>query len=140
MSDELLTATLSKDAGQVEEMMEQVHQSETSIMAYNNENALSSVITIAYYTARRDYDLARELPGGKGFADVSFIPRRSSSLPAMIVELKVDKAADAAIDQIKRKEYVEGLKGYSGKVVLAGITYDRKTKKHHCQIEEIVKE
>ena len=57
----------------------------------------------------------------------------------MIVELKVDNAVDSAIDQIKRKHYIEGLKGYSGKVLLVGISYDKKSKKHSCKIEEVEK-
>ena len=57
----------------------------------------------------------------------------------MIVELKVDKDAVGAIDQIKDKNYVEGLKGYSGEVLLVGIGYDRKEKKHTCVIEKIRK-
>lgn len=138
-SDGLLKATLNMDAEQVERTLEKIHQSETSIMAYNDENALSSVITIAYYTARKSYVLARELPSGKGYADISFFPRTGVSTPAMVVELKVDKDADSAIDQIKRKEYVEGLMAYTGKVLLVGICYDKKTKKHRCKIEEIEK-
>lgn len=136
-SDELLNATLNQDHALVEITMEKIHQSETSIMAYNDENALASVITIAYYTARKNYELARELPGGKGYADISFFPRKGVASPAMIVELKIDAAADSAIDQIKRKEYTEGLKGYKGKVLLVGISYNKKSKKHTCKIEEI---
>ena len=138
-SDELLKATLARDSERVATTLEKIHQSETSIMAYNDENALSAVITIAYYTARKDYELARELPGGKGFSDISFLPRKGVASPAMIVELKVDDTAEGAIAQIKDKNYVDGLKGYSGKVLLVGINYDRKTKKHSCLIEEIDK-
>ncbi|MBQ9609708.1 MAG: AAA family ATPase [Lachnospiraceae bacterium] len=138
-SDELLKATLAKNVDKVSATLEQIHRSETSIMAYNDENALSAVITIAYYAARRDYELIRKLPGGNGFADISFLPRRGVSSPAMIVELKVDETAGGAIAQIKDKKYVEGLKTYSGKVLLVGISYNRKTKKHGCVIEEIEK-
>ena len=45
----------------------------------------------------------RELPAGKGFADIVFIPRRYSDKPAIIVELKWDKTAEGAIKQIKEK-------------------------------------
>ena len=138
-SNELLNATLAGDTALVEQKLEKIHQSETSIMAYNDEKALSAVITIAYYTARRDYELARELPGGRGFADICFIPRRGVEKPAMLVELKVDKDAQGAIAQIKEKNYVESLKTYTGKVLLVGISYDKKTKKHSCVIEETAK-
>ena len=138
-SENLIEATLNKDTALVEEKLEKIHQSETSIMAYNDEKALSAVITIAYYTARKDYEIARELPAGKGFADICFIPRKNVSKPAMVVELKLDKEAQGAISQIKDKNYVESLRGYTGKVLLAGISYDRNTKKHSCVIEETEK-
>ena len=135
-SEELLEATLNKDTTLVENKLEKIHESETSIMAYNNEHALSAVITIAYYSARKDYDMARELPGGKGFADICFIPRNGVAKPAIIVELKVDKNAKGAIDQIKDKNYTESIKGYRGEVLLVGINYDKSDKKHSCVIEE----
>lgn len=136
-SNELLKATLQKDSEQVAKLLEDIHQSETSIMAYNNENALASVITVAYYTARKEYDLIREMPAGKGFADICFLPKKSSSNPAMIVELKVDRDAETAIAQMKEKNYVDGLRSYRGKVLLVGISYDRKSKRHSCWIEEV---
>lgn len=43
-----------------------------SILNYHNENALSCVISLAYYSARDAYRLIRELPTGKGFA-VSYL-------------------------------------------------------------------
>lgn len=136
-SGKLLEATLRGDSHLVEEMLEQVHQSETSIMAYNDGNALASVITIAYYAARKDFYIIREMPAGKGYADMVFRPKSGSMFPAMVVELKVDKDAGAAISQIKERDYADGLQGYAGKVLLVGIAYDRKTKKHRCRIEEI---
>ena len=71
----------------------------------------------------RDY---RELVGGKGFADLVFIPRKTTQAPAIVVELKRNQTADAAIDQIKRKEYVQSLKDYRGEVLLVGINYESK--------------
>ena len=109
-------------------------------MAYNDENALASVITIAYYAARKDFRIFRELPAGKGYADMVYLPKKDAVFPAMVVELKVDQGAETAISQIKEKRYSDGLKGYTGKVLLVGIAYDRKTKKHDCRIEEIFKE
>ena len=138
-SDELLAATLSCNEEKVAEVLEIIHRSETSIMAYNDENALASVISIAYYSARKSYEIAREQPGGTGYADLTFIPRRNAEGPALVVELKVDKDAIGAIGQIKDKNYVEGLKGYKGEVLLVGINYDRKEKKHTCVIEKITK-
>ena len=56
--------------------------------------------------------------------------------PAAVIELKWDKDAEGAIAQIKNKQYVEALKDYHGNLLLAGINYDKKTKKHECVIEK----
>ena len=53
----------------------------------------------------------------------------------MIVELKYDKSAETAIDQIKDKRYTGALAGYTGDILLVGINYDPKSKKHTCKIE-----
>ena len=72
----------------------------------------------------------------KNFADIVFLPRKGSECPAMIIELKYDKSAKGAIQQIKDKKYVSALKEYHGNLLLVGINYDRKTKKHCCEIEK----
>ncbi|MDE7212251.1 MAG: AAA family ATPase, partial [Lachnospiraceae bacterium] len=59
--------------------------------------------------------------------------------PAMIVELKYNKSVDAAIQQIKDRKYVQALEGYEGEILLVGVNYDRDGKKHHCEIEKIVR-
>lgn len=85
--------------------------------------------------------MVREQPSGKGFADIVFIPRRNCTKPAMVIELKWNKSANTAIDQIKNRQYGENLKEYFGEVLLVGINYDNKSadKKHECIIEKIVK-
>ena len=100
-SDELLKATLACDEEKVAELIEQSHQDNTSILKYNDENSLSCVLSLAYYSARKNYIVERELPAGKGFADLVFKPRSNNSNPAMIVELKYDSSAESAIEQIK---------------------------------------
>ena len=114
-----------------------MHSENVSILSYNNENSLACVIALAYYSARRHYTIVREMPAGKGFADLVFIPRQTSNKPAMIVELKWDKTAQNAISQIKEKNYTDVLKNYRGDILLVGINYDTKTKKHSCAIEKI---
>lgn len=137
-SDELLQATLAGDEEKVALIVEQAHQENTSILKYNDENALACVISLAYYSAKKDYSIYRELAGGKGYADMVFIPRSNVNKPAIVVELKWNKSADAAIEQIKNRQYIESLKGYSGEVVLAGINYDDgEFKKHMCRIEKV---
>ena len=134
-SDELLKYTLARNSEKVSEMIRKVHMQETSILKYNDENSLSCVLALAYYSARDTYAIYREMPGGEGFADLVFVPLKGNSNPAMIVELKCDKDADTAIEQIKKRKYAESLKDYKGKVLLVGISYDRKSKEHECRFE-----
>ena len=138
-SDELLKATLACDEEKVAELIEQSHQDNTSILKYNDENALSCVLSLAYYSARKSYIIERELPAGKGFADLVFKPRSNNINPAMIVELKYDSYAESAIEQIKEKQYTDCLKDYSGDVLLVGINYDKESKKHSCKFERAKK-
>lgn len=122
-SEELLAATIRGEEETVARMIENAHQENTSILAYNDENLLACVIALAYYSAKKNYVVYRELAGGKGFADMVFIPRKTTQTPAIVVELKWNQTAEAAITQIKRKQYVESLKDYRGEVILVGISY-----------------
>lgn len=80
--------------------------------------------------------IVREMPTGKGFADICMIPRKEHlDKPAVVIELKWDKSTMGALEQIKEKHYGNMLKDYQGKVLLVGINYDRKNKKHQCVIE-----
>ena len=104
-----------------------------------DENSLSCTVHLAFYFAREYYTIVRELPTGKGYADICFIPRKLyADKPAVVIELKWDKSAEGAIAQIKNKEYVEALKDYHGNLLLAGINYDKKEKEHTCVIEQLV--
>ena len=77
------------------------------------------------------------MPAGKGYADLIYLPRaKYPDKPAMVIELKWNKSVEGAVSQIKKKDYPASLKGYEGTVFLAGISYDRRTKKHACVIEE----
>ena len=135
-SELLLQATLTGDGAKVAEIISREHLRSASVIKYNDENALASVLSIAYYSAKKDYYIFRELPTGKGFADLVFLPRTDMMLPALIVELKWDKSAPSAIKQIKDKQYTEALADYAGKVLLVGINYDKVTKEHQCVIEQ----
>ncbi|MGN0594341.1 MAG: AAA family ATPase [Hominimerdicola sp.] len=140
-SKDLLDATLDADAEKVAEIIEQAHSDNTSILKYNDENSLACVISIAYYSARKNYVVQREMPAGKGFADIVLIPRKNVDSPAVIIELKYDKSAKSAIEQIKEKRYSDCLKDYTGEILLVGINYDKddKSKKHSCIIEKVSK-
>ena len=125
---------------QVAEGIRQAHF-ETSHIQYNDENALSYTISLALYAARNFYTVHRELAGGKGFADLVFLPRKQFlDKPALVVELKWDKSAEGAIEQIKRKEYCQSLEEYRGNILLVGVNYEVKTKEHTCVIEKYSKE
>jgi len=138
-SDTLLDATLQGNDEKVAEIVEQVHQNNTSILQYNDENSLSCVLSLAYYSAQKSYTITREAPAGKGFADLVFQPRKNFHLPAFIVELKCDHSAEDAVEQIRNKNYTDCLKDYSGEILLVGINYDKKSKKHTCKIERTKK-
>ena len=135
-SDSLLRATWNRDEDAVAEGIDKVHMGNTSILQYNNENALSCVITLAYYNAANEYTLIREMPSGKGYADIVFLPRRYSTKPALVVELKYDQSAESAVAQIKDRRYPEALREYQGNILLVGISYNKEDKKHECTIEE----
>ncbi|MCD7862148.1 MAG: ATP-binding protein [Lachnospiraceae bacterium] len=134
-SDDLLEATVQGNCEKVAFALERAHESVASVLEYNNEASLSAAIMLAYYTARRQYEIIRELPAGKGFADLAFLPRRNTDYPALIIELKYDKDADSAMRQIKEQRYDGQMKQYFGKMLMAGINYDKGTKKHTCVIE-----
>ena len=135
-SEKLLKATLAMNETAVAKMLQDVHMQNSSSLVYNNEVSLASIIQLAYYTAAKEYTIIRELPAGEGFADMVFIPKRTSKKPALVVELKWDKSAEGAISQIKDKKYVTALEEYKGNILLVGINYDRKTKEHQCKIEK----
>lgn len=132
----LLEATLSGDAEEVAKYIDAAHVENTSILSYNDENSLSCVLSIAYIYAKNDYIIHRELASGKGFADLVFIPRRNVDKPAMVVELKYNKDADTAIEQIHRKEYQGKALEYLDSLLLVGINYDKDSKTHTCVIEK----
>ena len=138
--DELLMATIDGNENKVAEIVELAHETYTSVLNYNDENSLSCVLTMAYFTAPAYYEIIREHPAGKGYADFIFKPRANAGWrPAMVVELKYNKSADTAIRQIKEKRYHGALSGYGERILLVGIGYDAegKDKKHHtCTIEE----
>lgn len=134
-SSQLLKATWNLDETAVAAGIEKAHL-ETSILNYNDENALSYTVSLAYYSARQYYTIVREFPTGKGFADIVFLPRQEmSDKPAMIIELKWNTTAEGAIRQIKSKEYPASLMNYHGNLLLVGISYDKKSKEHECRIE-----
>lgn len=141
-SDKLLTDTLQGDAESVAKGLDKAHTEVASVLTYNDENSIACAISLAYYSARKDYRIIRELPTGRGFADVVFLPLPASVKPAFVVELKYGSSADTALRQIREKHYTQALEGYSGEILLVGINYDKNSpdKAHSCVIEKIKKE
>ena len=137
-SRQLLADTLQGKADVVAQAIEKVHDSNSSVINYNNEQSLRFIILIAYYYAKEQYEIIQEMPSGKGFADIMFIPKHNvdtAAYPPMVIELKWDQTSETAIRQIRDKNYPEKLKGFE-KILLVGINYDKDSKKHECVIEE----
>lgn len=136
-SEQLLNDTLSGNTAAVIYAIRQIRESNYAPRFYNNEQALRYVIKFAYIVCVDRYMKVEELPSGKGIADVVFIPKRNSIDPAMVVELKWNKTSDAAISQIRDRNYPAVLAGFDGEIVLVGINYNDKTKEHTCKIDRI---
>lgn len=142
-SEHLLEATLNMDEEAVAEGIEKIHTEYVSNVQYNNENSLSSVLAIAYLSSMEYYfKPVRELPTGRGFADFVFVPKPEyiSDYTALIVKLKWNKNVKTALQQIKERKYPELIRQYTGDILLVGVNYDKKTKKHQCLIESYDKQ
>ena len=134
-SKRLLEATWKGDEEAVAEAVARAHTEACSIQKYNSEGSFQSALHLAYYYAKSCYTIVNELPGGKGFADVAFIPYKPD-VPAIIIELKKDDTTSAAISQIRERRYPEALEKYRDNLLLVAITYDSKTKEHRARIEK----
>ena len=134
-SDQLLHDVWEGNESRVAEGIEKVHMENASILKYNDENTLCCIISLAFYNAVNEYTIIREMPSGKGFADMVFIPKKFSDKPAMIIELKIDQPVESAVAQIKERQYDSIIKENCENLLLVGISYDKKTKKHECCIE-----
>ena len=135
-SQKLLEDTIAGRSEDVAAAMEEIRAEQYAPQFYNNEQSLRAIIKYAYFVTAGQYTELAEIPGGKGIADVSFIPAPLSRLPAMVVELKWNKTAGGAISQIKEKKYTAKLKPHAGNILLVGINYDEKSGKHTCLIEK----
>jgi hypothetical protein len=135
-SKQLLRATIEGNEEAVARGIDVAHDENTSILSYNDENSLACVLSLAYYYASNDYIIHRELASGKGFADLVLIPRKNVASPAIVIELKYDKAVNTAIEQIKQRQYPAKVSQYTDNLLLVGITYERDTKQHRCCIEK----
>ena len=140
-SDQLIRDTVQGNEAAVAAQIEKIHREETTPLFYHNEQSLRSVIKLAYFSYKDQYLKFEELPSGDGYADIVYLPKKLSPLPALVIELKWNQDAEGAIAQIQKKKYPEGLKGYGGEILLVGISYDRNEKgegrRHTCVIERV---
>ena len=137
-SKQLLADTLAGKADVAADCIRVVHEQNSSVLNYNNEQSLRFIVLIAYYYAREQYNIIQEFPAGEGFADIVFIPKPfidANAYPPMVVELKWNKTADAAIAQIRNRKYPDALEGFDS-ILLVGINYDKDSKEHECVIEK----
>ena len=140
-SEMLLEATWNRDSNLVAALVEEAHL-KADAGTYNSEAALSYSIRLAYFNAEEYYTLIPEMQAGKGYADLIYIPSPEyADKPALLIELKYEKKAISAIEQIHRNMYPSALEKYKGNIILVGINYDKEIKsseyKHHtCIIED----
>lgn len=138
-SEELLKSTWAMDADAVAEGVTEARKDMSSILQYNSENSLACTVYAAYASAQSHYmKPIRELPSGRGFADIVYLPLQNTDRPALLIELKWDQSAKGAIQQIKEKQYADWIKDYTGDILLVAINYDKKTDSHECVIEKYV--
>ncbi len=136
--DRLFEDTINGNEEAVAAQIEKIHAEETAPLHYNREESLRSVIKLAYYTYRDNYIQLEELPSGTGCADIVYLPKPDSGYPALVIELKWNKSAGGAIQQILDKKYPDALKNYGSEIILVGVNYDRDApagqRKHECRI------
>ena len=138
-SKKLLDATVEGNEEAVAKALDAAHTVVTNPLTYNDEHCFQSAICLAYFYANTRYTLFKELPTGKGYADLVLIPYLPN-IPAMVIELKHNKSAGSALQQIKEKNYCQALNNYKGDLLFVGVNYDEKTKEHSCKIERLVNE
>jgi hypothetical protein len=135
----LLDMTLACDNQAVADALSAAHEQLMSRQRYNHEACLQCAIRFAYFYANTRYTVISELPAGKGYADVVFIPY-IPNVPAMIVELKRNQSTGVALQQIESKQYFNMMDKYQGDLLLVAVNYDEKTNEHKCEIQRFVKD
>ena len=89
-SSQLILDTIQMKEDAVAAQIERIHAQTVDPLHYNNEQALRSVIQIAYYSYPDYYVRFQELPCGDGYADFVYIPKRGSQMPLLVVEIKME--------------------------------------------------
>ena len=138
-SEQFLKDIIAGNENAVAANIQNVHMRESAPLWYNNEQALRAIVKLAFFTYRDHYIKLEELPGGTGYADLAYIPKRMDPSPALIIELKAGGTPQEAMEQIRSRNYPASVDGLGAGVVLVAVTYDKddKTKPHHCRIERL---
>ena len=139
-ADQILQDTLRGYEKKVAEAFRQIHHQYTDPKAYNSEATLKETVDLAYYTSERFYVRMYEVPSGEGYVDMVLYPKKQSTVPLLIIELKKNTALKTGIDQIKDRNYPARFKEYGGReLLLVCISYDadRLEKEHYCCIERV---
>jgi hypothetical protein len=141
-SDQLIMDTIDGNEEAVAMAVQNAHDAGTfgvSPLFYNDEQALRSIVKFAYISCANNYIKIEELPSGRGYADIVYIPASNKHFPALLIELKMNESVEGAIAQIKRNNYPKIFENIKDEVVICGISYDSKTKEHSCRIERITR-
>lgn len=142
-SERMLQATKNCDTATMCQILERAHDTETPLLAYNNETELTAIVNLVYLAARDSYRIEREDKAGTGFVDFIFYPLNKQE-DCIILELKVNHTPEDALRQIRDRKYAlrfEGKLGetpdYTGRILAAGISYykDDPNKRHQCKME-----
>ncbi|MCD7954413.1 MAG: ATP-binding protein [Lachnospiraceae bacterium] len=140
-SARILERTLAMDADAVADALGYIHDTESPHKIYLDETELSSTVKLAYLSARGQYRIEQEDQAGKGYVDFIFYPRNGKG-DGLILELKVDRTPEAAIKQIRDKNYALRFRGKmgekpltTGRILAVGISCQKGSKKHRCKIE-----
>ena len=146
-SEKMLSATLAGNTDMMTEILEYAHNTESPLLSYSSEAELTMIVNLVYLQARDRYRIEREDKAGIGYVDFIFYPEIDQKADGIILELKVDHTAEAAIQQIKEKKYLTKFQGklgqkprYTGRILGVGIAYYKDTKKHECKIEVLRQE
>ena len=142
-SGRMLAATKAGDTQTMTELMEYAHNTHSPLQTYSNEAELASILRWVYLKALDFYRIEREDKAGVGYVDLIFYPFMKND-DCIIIELKVNRTADEAIQQIKDRQYALRFEGkfgenpeYTGRILAVGIAYDREdeNKRHECKVE-----
>ncbi len=133
----LVEDVLARDERAVAAAIGRAHDAACAPIHYNGEQALRAVVKAALVASVDDWACVDELPSGRGYADVAYLPRAGSRKPALLVELKWDRPVSAAADQVLSRDYPQVLRDLGVPILVVSVTYDASTKEHACRIEEV---